>query len=130
MNLMKKDTKIALIVLGVILIGVIGIVVWSNQPRTPGKLDAFAACLKSSGAVFYGAFWCPHCQAQKAMFGSSASLLPYIECSNPDGQSQNAICDAKGIQEYPTWVFKDGSRLTGTLELSQLAQKTGCALPQ
>lgn len=127
---MKKNTKITIGVLVVVAAVLILVVVQSgNQPRTPGKLDAFATCLKSSGAIFYGAFWCPHCQNQKAMFGSSVSLLPYVECSNPD-QSMNTICTAKGIQGYPTWIFKDGSELTGETPLTQLAQKTGCTLPQ
>jgi hypothetical protein len=33
-----------------------------------GKYDLFAQCLKDKDAKFYGAFWCPHCQNQKAMF--------------------------------------------------------------
>ena len=94
-----------------------------------GKLDGFAQCLKDKGTVFYGAFWCPHCQDQKAEFGSSAKSLPYIECSNPDN-SQTQICIDNKIEGYPTWVFKDGSRVTGKQSFETLAQKTGCALPK
>ena len=47
----------------------------------PSNLEPFAQCLKEEGAVFYGAFWCPHCQRTKAMFGSAAASLPYVECS-------------------------------------------------
>ena len=96
----------------------------------PGKLDTFAQCLEEKGAIFYGAFWCPHCQAQKRMFGNSANLLPYVECSTPDGQNQLQVCIDKQIQQYPTWDFADGSRLTGEVPLAQLAEKTECILPE
>lgn len=99
-------------------------------PGKPGKLDAFASCIKDSGATFYGAFWCPHCQATKALFGRSSRLLPYVECSTPDGKSQLPICNTAKIESYPTWEFKDGSRLSGEQSLSKLAEKTQCQLPQ
>lgn len=96
----------------------------------PGNLDSFAQCLKEKGASFYGAYWCPHCQRQKAMFGSAASLLPYVECSTPDGKGQLQVCIDKKVESYPTWEFADGSRLTGEVALATLAEKTGCKLPQ
>lgn len=96
----------------------------------PGRLDGFAQCLKDSGAKFYGAFWCPHCQNQKTMFGKSAKLLPYIECSTPDGRGQLQICKDEKVEGYPTWEFADGSRQSGEVPLSILAEKTGCALPE
>ena len=96
----------------------------------PGELDGFASCLKEKGAIFYGAFWCPHCQNQKAMFGRSARLLSYVECSTPDGNGQLKFCADKGIDGYPTWVFADGSRKSGEVPLSELAEKTGCVLPE
>jgi hypothetical protein len=99
-------------------------------PGKPGKLDTFASCIAESGAKFYGAFWCPHCQNQKALFGRSARLLPYIECSTPDGQSQLPVCRDANVGSYPTWEFADGSRLTGEVPLADLATKTSCELPQ
>jgi len=96
----------------------------------PGNLDSFTQCLKDKGAIFYGAFWCPHCQRTKALFGSSAKLLPYVECSTPDGKSQLQECKDKEIKTYPTWIFTDGSILTGERTLQELAEKTACVLPQ
>lgn len=96
----------------------------------PGNLDGFAQCLKDKGAVFYGAFWCPHCQNTKKLFGASAKLLPYVECSAPDGKSQLQACVEKKIEQYPTWEFADGGRLTGERTLQELADKTGCELPK
>ena len=76
----------------------------------PSKLDGFAHALTDQGANFYGAFWCPHCQATKALFGSSKQFLPYTECSTPS-RDQNAVCNDKKIESYPSWTFKDGISL-------------------
>lgn len=125
---MKKGSLIFwLVVLAIVLAGV-GSTFMLN--RGPGKLDSFAQCLKDKGVVFYGAFWCPHCQATKKMFGKSASLLPYVECSTPDGQAQTQICKDKNITGYPTWVFPSGMILTGERTLQELATASGCVLPQ
>ncbi len=124
---MKKGTLIFwLVLLTLVVIGV-GVSVYVN--RQPGKLDNFAQCLKDKGAIFYGAFWCPHCQATKRMFGKSAALLPYVECSTPDGQGQLQICKDKGIAGYPTWVFPSGTVLTGERTLQELSTASGCLLP-
>ncbi|MDP2789453.1 MAG: hypothetical protein Q8O46_05470 [bacterium] len=129
---MDNNLKIFFSVIGILVLGVIAtVIVRSNSSTavTPGKYDVFAQCLKDKGAVFYGAFWCPHCQAQKKLFGSSVKLLPYVECSTLDGKAQLPACTEKGVNSYPTWEFADGSRLTGEIPLAQLAEKTSCELP-
>ncbi|MEK7133297.1 MAG: hypothetical protein AAB771_01260, partial [Patescibacteria group bacterium] len=73
---MLKRTKTIYIWSAVGLAVAIGIYFLVSANSKPGKLDEFTQCLKDKGAVFYGAFWCPHCQNQKAMFGKSAKLLP------------------------------------------------------
>lgn len=92
----------------------LGGIIWAAAvlPNQPDKLDNFATCLKDKGAVFYGAYWCPHCQATKALFGRSERLLPYVECSTPDGQGQNQVCTDKNIFNYPTWVMDKGFTVT------------------
>ncbi len=75
-------------------------------PAEGSNLDDFAKCIKDSGAAFYGAFWCPHCKDQKALFGDSAQYLPYVECSTPDGNSELQVCADRGVTVYPTWKFK------------------------
>lgn len=115
------------IVIGIIILG--GLVWLFASPSGPGKYDEFAVCLEEKGAIFYGAFWCGHCRNQKAMFGKSANLLPYVECSTPDGRGQTQDCTDKGITGYPTWVFADGERMSGEIPLEKLAEKTGCTLP-
>ncbi|MEI8175226.1 MAG: thioredoxin domain-containing protein, partial [bacterium] len=128
---MKNTQKtIFFIVIIVLVLGAVAtFIIRGGGPVVTVNYDAFATCLKDKGAVFYGAFWCPHCQAQKKEFGSSAKLLPYVECSTPDGQAQTQICIDKKIEGYPTWVFADGSKLTGAITLQQLADKTSCPLP-
>lgn len=123
-------SSIAGVVVAIVAIGGIWYVIQSGTPTAPGPLDDFTQCLKDKGALFYGAFWCPHCQDQKAMFGASAALLPYVECSTPDGNEQLPICREKNIDGYPTWIFADGSRESGVVDPLVLAAKTGCELPK
>lgn len=107
-----------------------GLIWLIRTPGKPGTLDSFAQCIKDSGTKYYGAFWCPNCKNQEALFGRSKRLLPRIECSTPDGKGQLQICQEAGIQGYPTWEYPDGSRVTGTQSLKDLSEKTSCALPQ
>ena len=125
---MKKGALVFWVVILVLVVAGIGLAVFVKPG--PSNLEPFAQCLKEKGATFYGAFWCPHCQRTKAMFGSAAKSLPYVECSTPDGKGQLQICIDKKVQNYPTWEFADGSRLTGERTLSELADKTQCALPE
>ena len=94
------------------------------------KYVSFAQCLTDKGAKMYGAYWCPHCNDQKAMFGSAGvKKLTYIECDPKGPYANPQECKAKDIKGFPTWIFADGSRLSGTQELSTLAEKTTCTLP-
>ncbi|MFA5934129.1 MAG: hypothetical protein WC795_02835 [Candidatus Paceibacterota bacterium] len=125
---MKKTSLF--IGLVVSIIAILAAVYFFVPAPAPSKYDAFATCLKDKGANFYGAFWCPHCQQQKELFGRSKNLLPYIECSTPDTKGQTLICQEKKIESYPTWIFADDSRLTGEIPLQELAEKTSCVLPE
>ena len=91
--------------------------------------DNFTQCLADSGTIFYGAFWCPHCQSQKELFGDSADLLPYVECDANGKNANPAACNAAGIKTYPTWILPDGTIETGTKSLEQLGEWTSCPLP-
>lgn len=125
--------KYIYILIGLLLIAAVTFLIIT--PGTPGRLDDFAKCIKDKGATFYGAFWCPHCQSQKARFGKSAKYLPYVECSTPDSQGQLQVCKDQKIETYPTWYFISPSStsteiITGEIELIDLAAKTSCVLPQ
>jgi len=97
----------------------------ARGPEDP-YLRGLAERVADSGAVFYGASWCPHCQEQKALFGASQERLPYVECSpgGPRGPVASS-CIGAGVQTYPTWVFPDGSRLTAVMSLQELADRVG-----
>ncbi len=93
------------------------------------KYDAFVSCLVDADAQFYGAFWCPHCQDQKKMFGDSVDLLPYIECDPKGKDAQPQVCLDQKIEGFPTWIFRDGTRLTGPQSLDVLGERTNCPVP-
>ncbi len=98
----------------------------------PGNYDDFATCINKSGAKFYGAFWCPHCEAQKALFGKSKEKLPYVECSTANGQDQTQVCKDKKIESYPTWEFIANGTTTlisGEKTFEDFAKYTNCPLP-
>jgi hypothetical protein len=96
-------------------------------PEDPA-IRALAEHLSDTGAVFYGASWCTHCQEQKRLFGASVVRLPYIECSpsGPNGP-QLRSCSAAGVRNYPTWVIDGRSYPGAVLSLAQLA--TASAFP-
>lgn len=122
------NKKAILFGFGTVVVAVIALLVFLSRENR--ELDPFATCLKDSGAKFYGAFWCPHCTNTKRLFGASADLLPYIECSTPDGKEQLQVCKDAKVETYPTWTFADGSRESGELSLERLAEKTACELPK
>ncbi len=129
---MNNRVKIFILVIVLLILGTAVLAMTSDHSAAgaPGKYDQFAQCLEEKGAKFYGAFWCPHCQAQKKMFGTSAKYLPYVECSTADGNGQTQVCIDNNVASYPTWEFTDGSRLTGEIPLTTLAEKTSCVLPE
>ena len=92
--------------------------------KSPPGAQKLARGLKESGAAMYGAFWCPHCQEQKELFGAEAMAdFPYVECF-PQGWSrgtkQAKQCTDAKVEGYPTWVLKDGTKLEGGRELAEL----------
>ena len=92
---------------------------------TPEQL-ALASHLQSSGAKFYGAYWCRYCGSQRVMFGAEgAGKLPYVECASDGYQSASAACRAKAqVNSYPTWEI-DGKFYRGMQEFDELAVLSG-----
>ena len=126
-----KKTFIASVFIILVLV-IIGILI-ANSPKAQAKKEAresFAMCIKDSGAIFYGAFWCPHCQTQKAMFKQSAKTLPYVECSTADGQNMTQECKDLGIKSYPTWFYPNETVGNGEQTFEQLSLNTSCPIPE
>ncbi|MFC1788159.1 hypothetical protein ACFLZY_02990 [Patescibacteria group bacterium] len=110
-----------LIVLGLVLYAVL-------QPRPASEHDALARCLTEKGAKMYAAWWCSHCEDQKRMFGDSFKYIDHIECSPNQSKTFSQECKDADITGTPTWVFVDGSRISGKVPLEKLAEKTGCRI--
>jgi uncharacterized membrane protein len=107
--------------------GVLGPAQAPEDPFARGLADH----LTLTGAKFYGAHWCPHCQQQKEFFGAAASRLPYIECSPNGGQGTPTaqVCVDADVQGYPTWYIK-GRKIDAVLTPQQLAEASGFVPPK
>lgn len=93
-------------------------------------MQSFGRCLKSRGATFYGASWCPHCHAQRETLGVAMDYVRYVECAVDGTRTSAPACRAAGVDGYPTWTFADGSRVSGEQSLAALAAQTNCELPK
>jgi len=117
-----------IITIGIIILLSLAGIIWKLQPPKPipkALLDAFAKCLTKQNTVMYGAYWCPHCQAQKKLFGGSFQYVKYVECTK-----EIKTCGDKKIEGYPTWIFKNGERIQGEVAFAKLAQKSTCKEPK
>jgi hypothetical protein len=85
------------------------------------EVGPFARCLTRAGATYFRTAWCPHCAAQEKMFGGARAYLGEIDCTRPRSCGD--------VRSFPTWTFRDGSRLSGVLTFAELSERTGCAPP-
>lgn len=90
------------------------------------NLNDFAKCI-SQNAKLYGAFWCPHCKDQKALFKESVKYIDYVECDPSGENAKPEECQAAGITGYPTWVINN-QKYEGFKKLEELASLTNCKL--
>lgn len=123
---MNRQNKIIILVttILILIVAVLAFVNTKKEPINPNKYDAFAQCLNDKGAVMYGAEWCIHCKAQKALFADSFKYIKYVEC--PDNTK---ICLDKNIGGYPTWLIGTSTRLEGEVTLEKLSEVSNCPLP-
>ncbi len=96
----------------------------SRPPQGVKNYDLFAKCLAEKKLTMYGADWCPHCQAEKKLFGNSFKYVPYVECPN-----NPQLCLEKGVNGYPTWIDAAGNKYEGEQGLNKLAEISECKLP-
>jgi len=94
----------------------------NNNSGGASALDAFAKCLTANGVKMYGASWCPHCQNQKTLFGSSWQYVDYVECGNGE-----QVCVDAGIEGYPTWIIS-GNKYPGEQSFDELSKLSGCKI--
>jgi hypothetical protein len=111
-----------LIGLTVLLLGLLTTA--SAAPAANDEQLGLSRHLKRVGALFYGAWWCPACTRQKALFGEQgAHELPYVECDRVPGD--RGRCEAALIKVFPTWDLKGKERLTGVQSLEELKSWSG-----
>jgi uncharacterized membrane protein len=124
----SKTAPVPLAFILILHLSYTGVIGGLTEPDDP-IAKPLADHLTKTGAKFYGASWCPHCQQQKKMFGSAAGRLPYVECS-PQGQNkpQAQVCKDEKIDSYPTWVV-NGERIEEVLSLQRLTDKSGFKIP-
>jgi len=149
---MNKNTKIFIfLVIGIVVLAG-GIIFFSSRGNSSGQnntaqtetdgtvagtsttdqsenydnayIEKLAKFMTGKGMVLYGAYWCPHCQDQKAMFGDALKYIDYVECDAGGPNANPDECVAQGIEGYPTWVYQ-GKKYSGTKSLSDLAKIVG-----
>jgi uncharacterized membrane protein len=93
---------------------------YATPVGSAGFEGALARHLREQGAVMYGAYWCPHCTEQKALFGDAAKDVPYVECAKDAVNGRPDLCEKAGVKSFPTWVMGT-ERREGTQSLRALA---------
>ena len=121
----KTEFYIIVFIVLVITLGILFVV----PSFLPGPYDTFAKCLTEKKLIFYGAFWCPHCAAQKELLGNSMKYITYVECSTPDFK-KTPVCLDNEIVSYPTWKLSDRTNITGVQPLENLSRISGCQLDE
>ena len=107
-------------------------------------MRTFGICVADSGTKLYSAWWCPYCFAQLQEFDPAMNRVemgdtekvratfPFlVECADgaKAGRSTPGVCTGI-VRAFPTWVFKDGTKMEGGRDLIFLSEKTKCALPR
>lgn len=121
---MNNKLLAGLVVVILILLGG-GVFLLSKNTVSNPEIDKFAQCVAATSLTMYGAYWCPHCQAQKKLFGDSFKYIPYVECTQ-----QEKLCIEKKIDGYPTWIANDGNRYSGELTFQKISEITSCPVPK
>lgn len=121
---MNKNTITTVTTLTIIILIIVAVIYFTRPATLPqSTLDTFAQCLSEKNLTMYGAEWCPHCQREKALFGTSFKYVKYVEC--PDNAQ---LCIDKGITGYPTWIDSSGTKHEGEQGLEGLSKISGCPL--
>ena len=84
----------------------------------------FAKYLSDNQIVMYSAYWCPHCNDQKQLFGEKAvEELIIVECAKDGKNNKYKLCQEKGIEGFPSWEINN-EIYSGTRSLNELAEMT------
>ncbi len=84
----------------------------------------FAKYLSDNNIVMYSAYWCPHCNDQKQLFGKEAvEELIIVECAKDGKNNKAKLCQEKGIEGFPSWEINN-QIFSGSRSLNELAEMT------
>jgi len=84
----------------------------------------FAKYLSDNNIVMYSAYWCPHCNDQKQLFGKKAvEELTIVECAKDGKDNKHELCQEKRIEGFPSWEINN-EIYSGTMSLDELAEMT------
>jgi hypothetical protein len=122
----KKKRKFLFSFIIILIIAVIAYFAVFARPSN-AELDNFLSCLQDADVKFYGSFQCSACASQKRLFSNTKSIdKVYVECGPLGGPLTKECTGVGGIKAFPTWVFRDGTRIEGVTPLDTLSEKTGC----
>jgi thiol-disulfide isomerase/thioredoxin len=106
LGLGKNTSK--LIMVGIFLVGVVLIYLWSRVNR---KMEGFAD--SAYKMVMYGVDWCPHCVRAKPEFEALGSTMTIggkeVSLEVVDPEKEPAKAAGKKIAGYPTIQLQDGN---------------------
>lgn len=95
-----------------------------------GQYAEIAQCLTDKNVKMYGAFWCPHCESQKKIFGDDFRYITYVECDPRGENADREACQEAGVERYPTWVFPGQEPVIGEQDPLELAKKANCEVAE
>ena len=118
---MKKDNKIYLTLVVIVLIIIAGIYYFKNMNQD--VLDQKTAECIASKAVMYSQTACSHCITQKQILGNYSSLFNIVECDKDIKKCQDAQ-----ILGTPTWIINNTNiqKIEGVQTIKQLKELTNC----
>jgi len=114
---MKKDNKIYLSLVIIVLIIIAGIYYFKGNNETPE--EKIAECI-GKNSLLYVQLGCSHCKTQEEMFGENIKYLNKIDC-----HFEPQKCIDAGITGTPAWAIK-GEKYPGVKSIEKLKQLTGC----
>jgi glutaredoxin len=89
------------------------------------ELRKFNECLGENGIVIYGSETCPHCRNLVNLLGGYEIANPvYVECTE-----QRERCTAELKTKYVPEIQLNGDLYEGGRNIEDLAQVTGCPVP-
>jgi protein-disulfide isomerase len=114
---MKKDTKVYLILVAIILIIIIGIFAIKKNSGSPEiKL---AECI-GKNSIIYIQNGCSACKTQEDLFGDNYKYLNKIDC-----KVEIQKCIDADITKTPTWVINN-EKYSGVQTIEKLKELTNC----